>query len=195
MAVGNFGSKPLVLVINDELLKDFYANEVSCQETSPMFINLFKKVLGGSLLVSTGDRWKRKRKITSHIFNFNYIKSTYGNYQRIVDKKVTALPEGQSFQLNLLHFLFEANSLNTVEMFFGGGEETSKISLSMVRTSTSLLLKSTTMQESNSEVCWWRSSAQSSRTWDYGSLTGMLTGRSSCTSSAFATLSRRGWRS
>ena len=161
MAVGNFGSKPLVLVINDELLKDFYANEVSCQETSPMFINLFKKVLGGSLLVSTGDRWKRKRKITSHIFNFNYIKSTYGNYQRIVDKKVAALPEGQSFQLNLLHFLFEANSLNTVEMFFGGEERrTSKISLSTARTSTSLLLKSTTMQESNSEVCWWRSSAK-----------------------------------
>ena len=66
MAVGNFGSKPLVLVINDELLKDFYANEVSCQETSPMFINLFKKVLGGSLLVSTGDRWKRKRKDQLH---------------------------------------------------------------------------------------------------------------------------------
>ena len=93
VVIGNFGTKPLILVVSDELLKDFYSNEVSCQETSPMFINLFKKVLGGSLLVSTGDRWKRKRKITSHVFNFNYIKSMYGNYQHIVNKKMAVLPK------------------------------------------------------------------------------------------------------
>ena len=93
VVIGNLGDKPLILVVNDELLKEFYANEVTCQESIPMLINLWKKVLGGSLFTSTGDRWKRKRKITSHVFNFNYIKSMYGNYQYIVNKKMAALPK------------------------------------------------------------------------------------------------------
>ena len=37
------------------------------------------------------------------------------------NKKIDALPKQESFELNLLNFLCGINSLNTVEMFFGGG--------------------------------------------------------------------------
>lgn len=68
-----------------------------------------------------GDRWKSKRKVSSHVFNFNYIKSKYSNYLEIVNKKINGLPEEPS-ESNFLNFLCEINSLNTVEMFFRGGD-------------------------------------------------------------------------
>ena len=86
-----------------------------------MLIKTFEKVFGRSLLTSNGDRWKRKRKLTSHVFNYNYIKTSYVGYPRIMNKKIDALPKQESFELNLLNFLCGINSLNTVEMFFGGG--------------------------------------------------------------------------
>ena len=52
------------------------------------FINSLKNMIGNGLAFSEGEEWKIKRKIMTHVFNYDFIKSKVGLIAKITQEKI-----------------------------------------------------------------------------------------------------------
>lgn len=71
MAIGNILDKLLVVIINPDLIKEFYSAEnVNKYHKLLPLIEGTKIIFGEGMFFSEGETWKTKRKIISNVFNF-----------------------------------------------------------------------------------------------------------------------------
>jgi len=62
-----------VIPVSTELQKDFY-NSLNKLPKNPFITEVFLKFLnGGGLVFTEGETWKRKRRIMSSVFHFDFI--------------------------------------------------------------------------------------------------------------------------
>ncbi len=73
LIVGNMFGTLAIIPVSTELQKDFY-NSMSKLHKNPFVTEVLHKYLnGGGLLCTEDEIWRRKRRIMSAVFNFDFI--------------------------------------------------------------------------------------------------------------------------
>ena len=73
LIVGNMFGSLAIIPVNLEMLKDFY-NNLKKLPKNPFISEVFMVFLnGGGILFTEGEEWKRKRKIISSVFHFDFL--------------------------------------------------------------------------------------------------------------------------
>jgi cytochrome P450 len=120
IAVGNMFSNLAVMPVSKELIKDLY-NQLHKLPKSPYISEGFQLLNGGGLLFSEGADWKRKRKIISSVFHFEFlnslvpiIDSDIESYYPFIDQQIK---EGKP--VDLLKIFIKLFSGVVAKTFFG----------------------------------------------------------------------------
>jgi len=84
-------------------------------------------MVGVGLTFSEGDVWKIKRRVTTKMLNFTYIKSLVPKIYRIVMVKISEIlsksqPDSDGyFEIDILSLTTTIASTVILQLFFGGG--------------------------------------------------------------------------
>ena len=72
-----------------DFIKDFYSSEhVYSYPKKEKLTKIFERVMGKGILFSEGLEWKRKKRIVSTAFNFEFIKSITGKIEQLCSKAI-----------------------------------------------------------------------------------------------------------
>ena len=78
-----------LIIIQPRLLKYLFAPEkINIIQRSHLNKYGFKIALGNTMILNEGDVWKRKRKVLSEIFNFDFIKRNVPRMREICKEMV-----------------------------------------------------------------------------------------------------------
>jgi len=72
--VENFGSSVTLILADPEMIKEFLRKHEIYQKNKSLFSLLVEK-MNGTVIFAEGNEWKRKRKLTSSAFNFEFLKN------------------------------------------------------------------------------------------------------------------------
>ncbi len=65
-------TKLAILPINTDILKDIY-NQLNKLPKNPFYLEVFQLLNGGGIVFTDGEAWKRKRRIISSVFHFEFL--------------------------------------------------------------------------------------------------------------------------
>ena len=129
VVVGNECESVSIELIDPELQQDFLS-----AEKTPLYEKNYgtKLALGGllneGLLLSEKDAWKRRKKILSEVFNFNFIKSLSPKIAGIGDQLLGSFDRGQKeAEYDVLEFTTEFGGTVMIECFFGESAKNEQI--------------------------------------------------------------------
>jgi hypothetical protein len=91
ISLTNFSGMTYIDLIDPELIKEFYEKQMEgyyIASLSSPTVSSLKSLLGKGLLFSEGEEWKMKRKIMSHVFNYDFIKSKISLISKICQEKL-----------------------------------------------------------------------------------------------------------
>jgi PHYB activation tagged suppressor 1 len=70
---GNYGSRAHLVLLDPQLIKEFLTkHELYIKD--PSLLLLLREICGDGLVVSHGESWKRKRRLTSSVFHFDFLR-------------------------------------------------------------------------------------------------------------------------
>ena len=74
-------------ILNPDLIQSFYAPEKlpNLKKSGGLVVEI-GKLIGNGLFFAEGDEWKKKKKILTSVFNFNFIKNQTPKIIRICDE-------------------------------------------------------------------------------------------------------------
>jgi cytochrome P450 len=76
-------------LVNPDMIKEFLSMEkMFLFPKKVAFIGNMKRMLGEGVAFSEGDVWKTKRKIITHVFNFDFLKSIIPRISLICDEEL-----------------------------------------------------------------------------------------------------------
>jgi cytochrome P450 len=94
---GNYGTAPHLAIFDPKIIHEFlFKHDMYIKH--PDFFSLLKDVCGNGIVTAEGSIWKRKRKIMSKIFHFEFIKDNiskmYQAADQLLDRIDTSKPNG-----------------------------------------------------------------------------------------------------
>lgn len=85
--VGNIFATPSISCLSPDARKEFVRHEIDGAYIKlPFLTELSSKLLGKGLVFSEGEEWKRKRRIFSAFFTYEFINSKIDDIARICDQ-------------------------------------------------------------------------------------------------------------
>jgi cytochrome P450 len=119
--ISNFGDRCAIQVLDAALLKEFYANQDHFEKIKPSLG--MRRMTGRGILALEGDEWKRRRKIISTMFHFNFINENlpliYSTTREFLDemkagslKDMKIMDEVQKITGEIVGRIFFGNNLN-----------------------------------------------------------------------------------
>lgn len=115
--------QPTVSLINLDLLQAFFNTELVTYVKHEPFLANFKRVFGRSMGLVEGDEWRRKRKVISNTFHFDFLQSIIPDICSIVDEEFAAFEQeqtGKEMKMDVLEMFQIILSTIMVRAFFGG---------------------------------------------------------------------------
>ena len=110
-----------------ELIQGFFTTDI--QGHSPkvkLFTGHIARAMGTGVVFSEGKVWKRKRKIITSVFNFDFLKSLTWKIAKICDgsielieKEAKEKKQTEELEFNLLNLTVNMFSTVMIECFFG----------------------------------------------------------------------------
>lgn len=120
-----------LIIIQPRLLKYLFAPEkINIIQRSHLNKYGFKIALGNTMILNEGDVWKRKRKVLSEIFNFDFIKRNVPRMREICKEMVLRMEktsevekkseEEVEYKVELKKVFGDMISNIVIKIFFGG---------------------------------------------------------------------------
>lgn len=74
VSLGNNGGKHEIDIVNPKLIKEFLNSDnlINFHKVK-MYQRVLSRVMGNGLVLSEGENWKKKRRIISNIFNYDFV--------------------------------------------------------------------------------------------------------------------------
>jgi cytochrome P450 len=126
VVVMNFANRVIVDIINPELVKHFLANDkIMIYPKSRDFVSVMERAIGKGIPFSEGQTWKRKRKIISEVFNFEFVASLTPRIGQICDESLDRLENAyktddpSAFKYHVLEYTIDMAANVMLECFFG----------------------------------------------------------------------------
>ena len=112
---------------NPELIQGFFTTDIQGQSPKlELFAAHIERAMGAGVVFSEGKVWKRKRKIITSVFNFEFLKSLTWKIANISDRSIEAIEEEtrekkqrEELEFNLLNLTVNMFSTVMIECFFG----------------------------------------------------------------------------
>ena len=87
--IANLLNQPMIILINPDLIKIFLSAEnVLIFPKDKLLISNIQRSLGSGIPFSEGNEWKRKRKIISYVFNYNFLINQIPKIIKLFDENV-----------------------------------------------------------------------------------------------------------
>ena len=84
VVIFNILNHPVIELVNPKLMKRFFSpDNIYIYPKYPVFIRNMQRCLGHGIVFSEGDEWKKKRKIISSVFNYDFIKANIPKILRL----------------------------------------------------------------------------------------------------------------
>jgi cytochrome P450 len=86
VAVGSCAMQPFMQLINLDLIQAYFnTNSYSYNKFEPIIANL-RRVVGSGIAFSEGNEWKKKRKVISNVFHFEFLHSLIPKMIKTLDE-------------------------------------------------------------------------------------------------------------
>lgn len=114
---------PIVNLINLDLLQAFFNTELATYVKHEPFLLNFRRLFGRSMGLVEGDEWRRKRRVISNTFHFDFLQSIMPDICKIINEEFADFerlhPENEK-KMDLLEMFQVILSTIMVRVFFGG---------------------------------------------------------------------------
>ena len=93
----NYGSVPIIHLIDPILLKEYFKNQqLYIKERSAL--GFLANIADKSLLFTEGDKWKQQRRLISRVFHYEFIKEMIPSIQKITIKHLDILASNPNLE-------------------------------------------------------------------------------------------------
>ena len=84
VVIFNILNHPVIELVNPKLMKKFFTpDHPDVYPKYPTFIQNMKRCLGNGIVFSEGSEWKKRRKIISSVFNYDFMKTNISKIVRL----------------------------------------------------------------------------------------------------------------
>ena len=141
--ITNMFDRPYVLLIDQDMQKDFYVENANLYEKYPIGTDNFVRVMGESMPFVEGAEWKKRRMLFSKVFNYNFLNAifprvlktceeTFGKIIKEGEKegKIEVLEETQKFSSSIIMRSFFASNFHEQQI---DGESLIKVTVDLLR--------------------------------------------------------------
>jgi cytochrome P450 len=74
-----------------DLIQAFYASNINNYVKFEPFVCNFRRMVGNGMAFSEGDDWKKKRRIISSVFHFDFLNSLVPKMNETIDERFQQL--------------------------------------------------------------------------------------------------------
>jgi cytochrome P450 len=120
VAVGSCAMQPFIQLINLDLIQAYFnTNSYSYNKFEPIIANL-RRVVGSGIAFSEGNEWKKKRKVISNVFHFEFLHSLIPKMIKTLDEYFEEFDERTEKKVVLLDMFQDLLATFMIKFFFGG---------------------------------------------------------------------------
>jgi cytochrome P450 len=119
VAVGSCAMQPFIQLINLDLIQAYFnTNSYSYNKFEPIIANL-RRVVGSGIAFSEGNEWKKKRKVISNVFHFEFLHSLIPEMRKTLDEYFEEFDEKKEKKVVLLDMFQYLLATFMIKFFFG----------------------------------------------------------------------------
>jgi cytochrome P450 len=119
VAVGSCAMQPFIQLINLDLIQAYFnTNSYSYNKFEPIIANL-RRVVGSGIAFSEGNEWKKKRKVISNVFHFEFLHSLIPKMIKTLDEYFEEFDERTEKKVVLLDMFQDLLATFMIKFFFG----------------------------------------------------------------------------
>jgi cytochrome P450 len=119
--VGNIFGKLAIMIGKTSLIKDAL-NQMNKLQKNPFISEIFQNLNGGGIAFTEGDAWKRKRKIISSVFHYDFLNDLIPVIEEEINLRYSEIDFGISRgekQVDLRNVFTKILSNVVAKCFFG----------------------------------------------------------------------------
>jgi cytochrome P450 len=111
--------QPFIQLINLDLIQAYFnTNSYSYNKFEPIIANL-RRVVGSGIAFSEGNEWKKKRKVISNVFHFEFLHSLIPKMIKTLDEYFEEFDERTEKKVVLLDMFQDLLATFMIKFFFG----------------------------------------------------------------------------